>query len=383
MIEKFMGSCIYKIKGLNSERLINACLKDNIEILLLDKNNDNMLIECRWSQQKLIKKVLNNYEILSTEYKGLCSLVYFLKKRFAFLIGLALSIILLILWQTHLWTFEITGLERLNKSEITKFLNEKGFFVGASLNGLDTEELSNALINEFDELSFVSIMQVGSSLVINVKEKTYDENLDESLMLPIVASFDGVVSKVDVYQGTALVKAGDVVKKGQVLIAPFVIVDDEQKPIRARGNVEAQVFVKGQVLFNENQKQKVRSGKVAVKRSLNLFGMDFPTSSEEIKFKEYEIEKSSKIICKNMPICFKIVEEKYYEIIETDVATNFEDEKELLIAKSRYLAYENLEASFEVESEQTDIVIAGDNYYITTYIKVNTNIGVTDYESNI
>ena len=111
--------------------------------------------------------------------------------------------------------------------------------------------------------------------------------------------------------------------------------------------------------------------------------MNFPTASEEIKFKEYEIEKSSKIICKNMPICFKIVEEKYYEIIETDVATNFEDEKELLIVKSRYLAYENLEASFEVESEQTDIVIAGDNYYITTYIKVNTNIGVTDYESNI
>ncbi|MGN1227730.1 MAG: sporulation protein YqfD, partial [Christensenellales bacterium] len=200
MLEKYLGSCIYKIKGLNSERLINACLKSNVDILLIDKSGDNMIIECNYYQRKIVNKILANYEILSTKYNGLCNLFHFFKNRFAFLIGLVISIFLLIFWQTHLWTFSISGLERLEEKQVVEFLSSKGFYAGASLGGLDTENLSKELLDNFDELSFVSIMRVGTSLVVNVKEKEYDENLDESLILPIVASFDGVISEISAYQ---------------------------------------------------------------------------------------------------------------------------------------------------------------------------------------
>ncbi|MGN1227902.1 MAG: sporulation protein YqfD, partial [Christensenellales bacterium] len=176
---------------------------------------------------------------------------------------------------------------------------------------------------------------------------------------------------------------GDIVKKGQVLIAPYVEINGEQKSVRARGDVKASVFIKGQVVFNESGTQKVKSGKSVTVRSLQFFNTIFPCLSEKVPFNEYEIEKSCKNICKNMPICIKIIEERYYEIIEVPINKSFDDEKDLLIKKSRYLAYENLQADFDVISEQTDIVIAGENYYITTYLKVNTNIGVTDYESDI
>ena len=80
-----------------------------------------------------------------------------------------------------------------------------------------------------------------------------------------------------------------------------------------------------------------------------------------------------------MPICFKIVDIRCYEIIKVKEEKKFEEEKALLIKQSRYLAYKNLKADFNVESEQTDIVIAGQNYYITTYVKIITDIG--EYES--
>lgn len=373
-IWKNQGSCIIKVKGLNFERFLNACIKENIELKLIDRIGDKIIIECPYIFYKKILQLTKNYEIVATEFSGLCSALNFLKKRFMVIAGLVAVLFLCVFWQTHLWHYSINGLERVDRAEIERFLSKSGFGIGANLSGLDTEKLSNELMENFGQLSFVSVMKIGTSLVLNFKEKDYDENLDESLMLPIVAKFDGVISKIEASQGTAVVSAGDVVKCGQVLIAPYEIVGGVQKKVRAKGECVAQVFVKGQVVFNENETKEGRSGKFIISRQLQFFNHNFPCYGEKVPYKKYEIEKSSKIICKNMPICFKIVEIKFYEIIKVNEQKKFEDEKDLLIKQSRYLAYKNLKADFNVESEQTDIVVAGKNYYITTYVKIVTDI---------
>lgn len=379
MINQYFGTCIIKVRGLNFERLLNACIKEKIELKLIDKNGDKILIECPYIFYKKVLQLLKSYEIVGTEFRGLCNVFAFLKRRFMIIVGLVAVLFLGVLWQTHLWHYSISGLERIEKGEIEKFLSDKGYGIGASLSGLNVENLSNALLDNFNQLSFVSVMRVGTSLVLNFKEKEYDENLDENLMLPLVASFDGVVSKIVVKQGTAVVRAGDVVKKGQVLIAPYVVINGEQKKVRAKGECTAQVFVKGQVVFNENETKEIRSGKFVTMREMQFFNHTFPCNFKKVPYEKYEIEKSSKIICKNMPICFKIVDIRCYEIIKVKEQKKFEEEKALLIKQSRYLAYKNLKADFNVESEQTDIVIAGQNYYITTYVKIITDIG--EYES--
>lgn len=380
MVKRYFGTCVINVRGLNFERLLNACIKENIELNLIDKSGDKILIECPYIFYKKVLQLLKSYQIIGTEFRGLCNAFNFIKKRFMIIVGLVVALFIGVLWQTHLWHYSISGLERVEKSEIEKFLNESGYGIGVSLSGINTNNLSNALLDNFKQLSFVSVMRVGTSLVLNFKEKEYDENLDESLMLPLVASFDGVVSKIVVNQGTAVVRAGDVVKKGQVLIAPYVFVNGKQKKVRAKGECTAQVFVKGQVVFNENETKEVRSGKFITLRKMQFFNHTFNCLNEKVPYEKYEVEKNAKIICKNMPICFKIVNIKCYEIIKVKEQKMFEEEKPILIKQSRYLAYKNLKANFNVENEQTDIVVAGQNYYITTYVKIITDIG--EYENN-
>ena len=382
-MKEYLGTCVYKIKGLNTERLVNEFLKNKINILHFEKQNEYMIFKCNYYDSNKVKKLLKNYEILATEYNGICSLFHFIKKRFVLLIGIVFLLFFLAFWQTHLFNYNISGLERIDKNEFISVLNEKGYSIGVSTNKINTNELSQSLISSFSELSFVSVVVIGSSLVINVKEKEYDENLDESLIKPIVASFDGVVNSISVYQGTAMVKSGDIVRKGQVLIAPYIEVNGEVKSMRAKGEVNASIFIKGQVVFNENERAKIRSGNFVTLKSMNFYGSVFKMKQKKVPYSNYEIEKSSKIICKNMPICFRIVEERYYELIDDPVVKDFESQKEMLVKKSRYMAYENLKADFDVISEQTDIVTAGENHYIITYLKVNTNIGVYENESNI
>lgn len=373
-----LGKCYYKIKGLNVERLINSFLKNGIEIIQISKDIDTIMVAFNYNQKKKAIELLSNYEILQSGYTGACYWLQFFKHHILLIIGIVLSVLILIFWQTHLFNYEITGLQRLNKIQVEKFLSNKGYGIGCTLNSVNTKQVALDLVSGFKELSFASVMKVGCSLVINVKEIDYDENLDESLVLPIKAGFDGVISEINAYQGTPLVKVGDIVKKGQVLIAPYVEVSGISRPIRARGEVKASIFLKGQVVFNEKQKIKVRSGNKTVAKSIEMLGTEFPCSAPKIDYPEYEIEKSTKIICKNMPISIKIIERSYYEMIENVVCKSFESEKEFLIKKSRYLAYQELKANFDVVSEQTDIVNAGENYYITTYIKVLTEIGVSE-----
>lgn len=376
MLKKLLGRCLFKIKGLNVERLMNECLKQKIKLNLLDRNKDKIIFECEYACLKQVKNLIKNYELLEIRYNGIIGIIKLFQNKIPLLVTLAVCVFVLVFWQTHLWNYSISGLNRVEQSSVVQFLKDNQCGLGTNLKKLNSEKIANALYENFSELSFVSVMNVGTSLVLNFQEKEYDENLDESKMLPVIANFDGVVSSIEVSQGTPLVKVGDIVKAGQTLIAPYVVVDGVSHKVRAKGSVWASVFIKGQVVFKENGVKKIRSGKVQTIREMELLGQKFDLKSEKLQFAEYEAVKSSKIYCNNMPLCFKIVETKYYELVDVKETKKFEDEKELLKKQSRYLAYKNLKADFNVTSEQTDIVNSGENYYITTYLKVVTEIGV-------
>ena len=95
-MKEYLGTCVYKIKGLNTERLVNEFLKNKINILHFEKQNEYMIFKCNYYDSNKVKKLLKNYEILATEYNGICSLFHFIKKRFVLLILVGLCAVIII-----------------------------------------------------------------------------------------------------------------------------------------------------------------------------------------------------------------------------------------------------------------------------------------------
>ena len=68
----------------------------------------------------------------------------------------------------------------------------------------------------------VSIIKKGTSIIVNVKEVRVPSiiaNLGQQTHL--ISGFEGVVTQINVVQGTPLIKVGDVIKTGDALIAGY------------------------------------------------------------------------------------------------------------------------------------------------------------------
>lgn len=369
------GQVKLTLRGLNVERFVNYAVKTGVEFRELTRDNNITKISVDYKVYKKTIKLAKNFDIEDVEYLGPVRMYMYLMGNIGIIIGLIIGLALFGFCMTRVWRIDILGLERINKESIVEILNQMDYNIGGSNISIDNKAIESALLENFDDISLVSVMHNGCSIVISIKEKEYSEELDSSIQLPVVASFDGIVESIDVVQGTPMVQVGDVVKKGDILIAPFTV-DSEGNMIKMRaiGNVNASVYVKGSVSYQQGQERLVRSGNVQTHISLKLFGVDFP-SKKNTSFDFYEVEKVEKYLCKNSLLPFIKVEERYYELIKQTDSKTFEEQKDYYIKQSIYQAYDNLEADFDVVSEQTDITKVENTYFVTTYLKVVTDIG--------
>ena len=374
----WLGQIKLTLKGLNVERFINYALKKGIEFRSLKRDGSEMTISVDYNKYKKTIKMAKAFEIEKVEYTGLAGVCKFFLSHIGVIVGLVLGLAMLFFSLTRVWRIDVIGLERIDKQSIIEILNEMDYNIGSSNFHIDNKQIEDRLLEEFEDISMVSVIHEGCSIIISLKEKEYEVELDPTFQVPIIAGFDGIIESIDVVQGTPLVKVGDVVSKGDILIAPFTV-DSEGNMIKMRaiGDVKASVYVKGSVTYKQGQERLVRSGNVQVLKSLKLFGTEFP-SNKKVEYEYYEVEKTESNLSNNFLLPFKVIEERYYEMVKVVDNKTFEEQKDYLIKKSIYEAYENLDASFEVSEEQTDITEVEGTYFITTYLKVLTNIA--DYE---
>ena len=139
----------------------------------------------------------------------------------------------------------------------------------------------------------------------------------------IFASCDGVVSRIVVVSGTPRVQVGDVVKKGQLLIENVRTFNDGSvEPVRAVGQVFADVSYHGSSVFDGYQTTLVKTGKSKKIFNLSLFG--FCTNNKVDVFKNQTQKVLTKTFC-TLPI--KITTTVVFEVVEQKQKIEFEKEK--------------------------------------------------------
>src|SRR5699024_1077859 len=123
-----------------------------------------------------------------------------------------------------------------------------------------------------DDVAWVGIDIKGTNAVVEIVEADEKpEIINEEEYCNLVASRDGIISKVNAANGTPLVKEGDVVKKGDILVAGWL----EGKYTRTRyvhatGSVEARVWYSQKEKVPLKQIEKEYTGETETKYSLNI-----------------------------------------------------------------------------------------------------------------
>ncbi|MBQ3031375.1 MAG: sporulation protein YqfD, partial [Anaerotignum sp.] len=131
----------------------------------------------------------------------------------------------LYLLSSFIWTVEVEGNERLEAETLLSACKEMGLRPGAWKRGIDTEAVTNGLLINFSDISWVSVGIKGTDATIRLAETIEQAApIDRDSPCDIVAAQDGVIVQITAERGTPKVQPGDVVKKGDILISSELLI---------------------------------------------------------------------------------------------------------------------------------------------------------------
>ena len=180
---------------------------------------------------------------------------YFLarfRKRYAFWVGMGLSMAAVCVLSSFVLTIEVKGNTNVPTAQILTELRRQGLGIGTFGPGLDERTVGNKVLLQLPQLSWLSINLYGTRAEVLVREAVEaPELVDAQEYGSVVARASGIVTRVEALTGEAVVKVGDTVLEGETLISGTVHLEGpaySDKPeigqiqVRASGRVYARTW---------------------------------------------------------------------------------------------------------------------------------------------
>lgn len=183
----------------------------------MDKNGN---ITIPYFKRKRYENALKktSYEVVGAG--GLPVILMNNKRRIGIFSALALVILFYSISSLFIWDIRIEGNEKVPDSVILHELSEIGFSVGERWGSITLSEAEWAVLDVSDNVGWININRRGNVAYVTVKEKTvYPDKNSEKAFSNVVASRDCIIEEITVKSGVAVVKAGDTVKAGDLLIS--------------------------------------------------------------------------------------------------------------------------------------------------------------------
>ncbi len=210
--------------------------------------------------------------------KGLPFLVRRYRKRIGLFLGVVLFGAFMYVVSNFIWLVEVRGNEKVPTDIIVGVMEDLGVKPGCLKNSLDQWKIERQALIQLDELSWVAINIKGSTAYIDVKERVMPvKKIDVKDPCNVIASESGLIKYLEVYDGVKLVKIGDAVQKGDVLVTGIVTDKKEHNTlIHARAKIIAEVNRTLDVQVPFEQTKLEPTGKSATRHMLGIFGIEVP-----------------------------------------------------------------------------------------------------------
>ena len=118
-----------------------------------------------------------------------------------------------------IWNIDITGNTEISKEEILKTLSENGLDIGISKRKINITDISNRVRLNRDDIAWIGISIQGTNAIVEIKETSKaPEIIKEDEFCNIVSNKSGMITKINVQNGTAVAKVGDIVREGDLLV---------------------------------------------------------------------------------------------------------------------------------------------------------------------
>ena len=301
----FLGILDIEIYGIFPEKVLNLCEKHKISIWNIRFKKGKICCKINVRDFKKLPKIFKKQGVRLHILKrqGLPFFTNKYKRRFGVFAGALIFIALLNFLSNFVWIIEVEGNKTVNTKEIISQCYEIGINEGIRYKKLDFKNKAQELLLKSDKLSWASFNIEGCVLTVNVTEITKKDEA-EALATNLVAESDGIITHIDVTVGNCVVKVGDTVNKGDVLVSGIIENEEGTKFVKSRGKIIAETIVTETLTQNYKFKETVLTGKQKSKTVLEIFTLKIPLylGGEKGKYdSEYTI-KNLKLFNRPLPI---------------------------------------------------------------------------------
>ncbi len=222
LLSYLCGYIKIKIEGFFVERFINICTQKGILLWNIKRvNQASFVANISIHDFKEIRPVTKTTKC-KVEIKNKRGFPFLLERYKKRKILLLLFIILatgLISISNFIWNVEIECDGEINKEEIECILKQNGLEVGRLKGDIDTNKVIQSIRFEREDIAWAGIKINGTNAVVKlIKAKAKPSIINQDEYCNIVSDKEGIITKINVQNGTATVKIGDLVKKGTTLV---------------------------------------------------------------------------------------------------------------------------------------------------------------------
>lgn len=283
LLRWIFGYVEFDVEGKFPERFINLAARKGVNIWRLRKKENNICGFSRRSEYRELEisaeKTQNNIHIVR-EY-GLPFLVNKYKHRSGLFAGMVICAIFCKYMSGYVWDIKVEVPDMINEYEVRSMLKEYGVYEGAKRDDINVQDVISKMYAHDSRISWMTLNISGTSAQVKISpdiSKAIKKN-DITRTSNMKSAADGTVTRVKVKNGTAAVKAGDGIKKGQLLVSGVMEYNDGTTVIV---DSKAEIFAKtARSVKLEIPKTFIKYQKNSsniIKNDVAIFGIKLPVS---------------------------------------------------------------------------------------------------------
>jgi len=255
LLRYLRGYVTLLVEGKSLERFINMAVSRGIKLWdVTSLGSNRMLLRVRVGAVGALRHIARRTDsrFRVREKRGLFFWLWRMQRRKAFCGGALFFLAALYIFFSFVWAVEVSGTRRIDPVAIRRAAAAAGLKPGVARWRVNEKDIERHLKEQFPTIAWVGVEVKGGKATVRIAEKRLPAPVPTN-PAHIVARKAGLIKELLVLEGQPLVKEGDTVLSGQVLISGEVVPGEGESGIvpgrphytRAKGIVRARVWYEG------------------------------------------------------------------------------------------------------------------------------------------
>ncbi len=257
----------------SSARIMDLCLRLSLPYEKMSLDGEAFSLTLGQGKYKRLCRFLDKDGIeYDVKISGLPFFIGKYKRRYGLICGTVIIGAMIIMSGSHIWDIRVSGNSLLTSSEVKAELSAAGLNIGSRKNKKAVHKTVNTVLLNSEKIAWLSINMRGNVAYVDIREKAEKKNEVAVKASNIIAKRNGIIEYLQVMRGNAVVKEGDSVKEGDLIISGISeAVHGEIRTENAAGKAFAVTNYSFEIKIPLEYDKKVMSKPKILKKTVKFF----------------------------------------------------------------------------------------------------------------